>query len=274
MESRGWESALLMRELALIDSHCHLTDDAFNGDRAEMLERARRAGVCRFVVIGATGPFRHNESAVALANSHPDIFAVIGVHPHDAAAITPETYTELRRLALEPKVVGLGETGLDFYYDRSPRDLQRTHFRTFIRLAQELGLPLSMHVRDAYGEAGSIIQSEAGGRLAGVMHCFTGTVEDASVFLELGLSISFSGIITFRSAGALREVVKLVPLDRMAIETDCPYLAPVPYRGKRNEPAHVRRVAETIAELKAVSVDEVAAATRRNTERLFGLTGS
>ncbi|MBI3801600.1 MAG: TatD family hydrolase [Deltaproteobacteria bacterium] len=252
-----------------VDSHCHLTDEQFDGDREAVLQRARAAGVSRFLVIGATGDFSHNEKAVALARENPDVFAVVGVHPHDAKHITAETYARLRELAQAPEVVGLGETGLDFYYDNSPREEQRTHFRAFIRLARELGLPLSMHVREAYGEAVETLRVEGEGQVRGVMHCFTGSVEEARALLELDLCLSFSGIVTFKSAQALREVAQVVPLDRLLIETDCPLLAPVPYRGKRNEPAYVIQVAKTLAEVKGLALTEIADATRRNTEALF-----
>lgn len=257
--------------MMLIDSHCHLTDRQFDEDREAMLERARAAGVGRFIVIGANGDFRHNEKAVALAEAHQDVFAVVGVHPHDAKTITDDTYLQLRELAQHAKVVGLGETGLDFYYDNSPREEQRRHFRKFIRLACELDLPLSMHVRDAYAEATELLRVEGERAIRGVMHCFTGTVEEARALLDLGLYISFSGIITFKNAKELRAVAQEAPLDRLLIETDCPLLAPVPYRGKRNEPAYVVHVANTIAEVKNMSCEEIAAATRRNTEALFVL---
>lgn len=257
--------------MMLIDSHCHLTDLQFDEDREATLERARAAGVGRFIVIGANGDFSHNEKAVALAEAHDDVFAVAGVHPHDAKTITDDTYLQLRKLAQHPKVVGLGETGLDFYYDNSPRETQRTHFRQFIRLARELHLPLSMHVRDAYAEATEILRIEGEGEIRGVMHCFTGTAEEARALLDLGLYVSFSGIITFKSAKDLRAAAHEVPLDRLLVETDCPLLAPVPYRGKRNEPAYVVHVAKTIAEVKNVSGEEIAVATRRNTEELFVL---
>jgi TatD DNase family protein len=253
------------------DSHCHLTDAQFDADRNAVLQRARDVGVSRFLVIGANGDFGHNEKAVALAQEHADVFAVIGVHPHDAKTITDETYTQLRALARQPKVVGVGETGLDFYYDNSPREDQRRHFRAFIRLALELRLPLSMHVRDAYPEAAQTLREEGEGKVRGVMHCFTGSVEEAKTLLDLGLFLSLSGIVTFKGARELREVAHFAPLDRLLIETDCPLLAPVPYRGRRNEPAYVVQVAKTIAEAKGVPLAEVAEATRRNTERLFRL---
>lgn len=251
------------------DSHCHLTDAQFENDREAVIARARAAGISRFLVIGATGDFSHNENAVTLARENTDIFAVIGVHPHDAKTIAADTYVRLQQLAREPKVVGLGETGLDFYYDTSPREDQRTHFRAFIRLARELGLPLSMHVRDAYGEAVETLRVEGEGQVRGVMHCFTGSVEEVRALLDLDLFISFSGIVTFKTAHALREVARIVPLNRLLIETDCPLLAPVPYRGKRNEPAYVVQVAKTLAGVKGLSLAEVAEATKRNTEALF-----
>lgn len=257
--------------MTFADSHCHLTDPQFDSDREGVITRARAAGVSRFIVIGATGAFSHNEKAVTLAQDHTDVFAVLGVHPHDAKTITADTYTRLRQLAQEPKVVGLGETGLDFYYNNSPQEDQRTHFCAFIHLARELDLPLSMHVRDAYAEAVHTLYAEGEKQVRGVIHCFTGSAEDAQALLDLGFYLSFSGIVTFKSAQALREVVRLVPLERLLIETDCPLLAPVPYRGKRNEPAYVVRVAETIAEVKGRSLAEVADTTKRNTEALFVL---
>ncbi len=255
----------------LIDSHCHLTDRQFDEDREAVITRARAAGVQRFIVIGANGAFSHNEKALALADEYEDVFAVIGVHPHDAKDITAETYEQLQKLAQHPKVVGLGETGLDFYYDNSPREEQRRHFRNFIRLARALDLPLSMHVRDAYEEAALTLQEEGEGRIRGVMHCFTGNVDEAKRLLDLGLALSFSGIVTFKSASDLRAVVNAIPLDRLLVETDCPLLAPVPYRGKRNEPAYVVQVAKTMAEVKSVSFEEIADWTWRNTETLFAL---
>ena len=255
----------------LIDTHCHLTDAKFDDDRPAVIERARAAGVERFVVIGANGDFSHNEKAVALAQEVPGVFVVVGVHPHDAKTITDATYVRLRELARRPKVIGLGETGLDFYYDNSPREEQRTHFRNFVHLAHELDLPLSMHVRDAYGEATEILRTEGASKIRGVMHCFTGAKAEAQALLDLGLYLSFSGIVTFKSADDLRAVVHAAPLDRLLIETDCPLLAPVPYRGKRNEPAYVVQVAQTIAAVKKLTFEEVAVATRRNTEALFHL---
>jgi len=273
-DREGEWGGLCLNSLSLIDSHCHLTDPQFDPDREAVLERARAAGVNRFLVIGATGEFVHNQRAVELARRHGDVFAVVGMHPHDAKSIAEETYVQLRALVREPRVVALGETGLDFHYRHSPPDVQRAHFRVFIRLAREIGLPLSLHIRDAYLEATQILKEEGEGQVTGVVHCCTGNLEEAEMLLELGLFLSFTGIITFKNASDLREVVKRVPLDRLLIETDCPLLAPVPHRGKRNEPAFVVHVAEKIAEVKEVSLAEVAEVTTRNAERLFRLVGS
>ena len=260
-----------MVPLQFTDSHCHLTDAKFDSDLDAVLSRAREAGVVRFITIGATGDFSHNAKAVALAHRHSTVFATVGVHPHDAQTITDGQYNELRGLAADPNVVGLGETGLDYFYDLSPRDVQRRHFRRFIRLARELNKPLSMHIRDAHTEAAHILCEEGAGQIAGVVHCFTGTRADASAFLDLGLSISFSGIMTFKNAGALRAVVPIVPMDRLLVETDSPYLTPVPFRGKRNEPLHVVRVASAIASIKDVPLEMVAKRTWENTRALFRL---
>ncbi len=255
----------------LVDSHCHLTDPQFDADRADVIARARAAGVGRFLVVGANGDFVHNEKAVALGQEYAEVFAIVGVHPHDAKTITSDTYARLRALAQHPRVVGLGETGLDFYYDNSPREDQRTHFRNFIHLARELALPLSMHVRDAYAEAVHTLHVEGEGQVQGVMHCFTGSAEEANALLDLGMFISFSGIVTFKSASDLRAVAKTVPLERLLIETDCPLLAPTPYQGKRNEPAYVVQVAKTLAEVKEVMLESLAEATWKNAEALFRL---
>lgn len=256
---------------SFIDSHCHLTDPQFDPDREAVIERARAAGVRRFLVIGATGKFGHNQRAVELVRRHDDVFAAVGMHPHDAKNITEETYVQLRALAREPRVVALGETGLDFYHNQSPPDVQCAHFRTFVRLARELGLPLSLHIRDAYPQAARILKEEGEGQVTGVAHCFTGNLEEAEELLNLGFFLSFTGIITFKNAVNLREVVKRVPLDRLLIETDCPFLAPVPHRGKRNEPALVVHVAEKVAEVKETSLAKVAEMTTQNAERLFRL---
>ena len=255
----------------LIDSHCHLTDPAFDPDREAVLARAREAGVGAFIVIGATGEFEHNVKAVELAGRHRDVFAVVGVHPHDVPGASDETYVRLRALAENERVVGLGETGLDFHYRHSPQETQRAHFRRHIHLAGELGLPLCLHVRDAYPEAIRLLAQEGVRGLRAVAHCFTGSRADAAGLLDMGLYLSFTGIVTFKNAHELRAVVRDAPLERMLVETDCPLLAPAPYRGRRNEPAFLRHVTDKIAEIKGTTPAEIARATGRNARELFAL---
>jgi TatD DNase family protein len=255
----------------LVDSHCHLDQDAFDDDREAVIARARAAGVVRLITIGAGGPLASNRAAVALAERDPDIFAAVAVHPHDTSAITEETYTALRPLWTHPKVVAVGETGLDYYYAHSTPETQRAHLRRFIREAGRAGLPLVVHCRDAYPDLLAIFREEDAAAVGGVMHCFSGSAADAEACLALGFALSFSGIVTFKNAAALREVVRATPADRLLVETDAPFLAPVPHRGKRNEPALVRDVAEEVARATARPLAEIAALTSRNAERVFRL---
>jgi TatD DNase family protein len=255
----------------LIDSHCHLDQDAFDDDRAAVIARARAAGVDRLITVGAGGPLASNHAAVALADADPDVFAAVAVHPHDASEITDDTWEELRRLWAHPKVVAVGETGLDYYYEHSPADVQQRHLRRFVREAGRAGLPLVIHCRDAFPDLLRIFGEEDAAAIGGVIHCFSGTVEEAEACLTLGFALSFSGIVTFKTADRLREVVRLTPPDRLLIETDAPFLAPIPHRGKRNEPALVRHVAEEIARVTGRSLADVARLTPANTERAFRL---
>jgi TatD DNase family protein len=255
----------------LIDSHCHLDMADLAGDRARVFERAAAAGVATMVTIGAGGPIASNHAAVALAAQHANVFATVGVHPHDAAGVGDDEIATVRALAAAPKVVAVGETGLDYHYDNSPRPLQREAFRRFIALARELALPLVVHLREADEDAARILREERAGEVGGVIHCFSGDAGSARTFLDLGFHLSFSGVLTFPSAAALRAAARVVPADRLMVETDAPFLAPVPYRGKRNEPALVAQTAATLAEVRGESLQEVAAATRANTARLFRL---
>jgi TatD DNase family protein len=255
--------------LGLIDSHAHIQGTEFAGDLQDVIGRAHAAGVERIVVVGGAGELSSNEAAVAIARSSPSLFATVGMHPHDAKDVSEEDLKRLKELAADPKVVAFGETGLDFYYDHSPRDLQVKFFARFIHLARETHLPLVVHDRDAHSEIAELLRSEGGGELHGVIHCFTGDYEAAKTFLDLGFYLSFSGIITFKNAEPLREVARRLPLDRMLVETDSPYLAPVPHRGKRNEPAFVLQVAETLAAVKGIPIEELAEATSDNTRSLF-----
>jgi TatD DNase family protein len=255
----------------LIDSHCHLDQDAFDGDRAGVIARARAAGVRRMITVGAGGPLASNHAAVAIAADDPEIFAAVAVHPHDASEIADDTWDELRKLWAHPKVVAVGETGLDYYYEHSPADVQQRHLRRFVREAGRAGLPLVIHCRDAYPDLLRIFAEEDAAAVGGVIHCFSGTPAEAEACLKLGFALSFSGIVTFKTADQLREAVRITPRDRILIETDAPFLAPLPHRGKRNEPALVRNVAEEIARVLQLDVAEVAALTTANTERAFRL---
>lgn len=249
----------------VFDSHCHLQDEAFLPDREMCFERARAQGVA--VIIPG-----YSEStsvdAVDFANRHEAAWALVGVHPHDAREATDETYARLRQLCQEsPKVVGIGEIGLDYHYMHSPKNIQREVFLQQLRIAESLGLPVSVHSRDAEDDTLDAIREV--GLSRGVLHCFTGTLAFARALLEMGWYISFSGTITFKSAHDLRTVVREVPLNRILVETDAPYLTPVPWRGQRNEPARVIRVAEVVAAQKDRTTKEVFLETTSNTIELF-----
>jgi TatD DNase family protein len=257
--------------LALVDSHAHIQGEEFSDDLDGVLQRAKQAGVEKIVVVGGAGDLASNRRAVELARSHDELFATVGMHPHDAKAVSEEELGQLRELAKDSKVVAIGETGLDFYYNHSPREIQIEIFRRFIHMARASGLPLIVHDRDAHREIAELLLAEGESELRGVIHCFTGDYQAAKAFLNLGFYISFSGIVTFKNAAPLREVAQKLPLDRIFVETDSPYLAPVPHRGKRNEPAFVRLVAETIAAVKGLALNDVAEATTRNVHDLFGI---
>ncbi len=255
----------------LFDSHAHVDGPEFDADRDEVLARARAAGVRRIVVIGAVGEPASAERAVALAERDPHIWASVGTHPHDVEHMTPAWWAVHERLALHPRVVAIGETGLDFYYDHSPRQAQAEAFVRFLDLARRVGKPVICHIRDAHPEAIAILRDHNAGELGGIIHCFTGTPDDAAAYVDLGLYVSFSGIVTYKTAQPIRDAVGRVPLDRILIETDCPYLAPLPRRGRRNEPAYVVHTAQVVADCAGVPLDELAAATVANTCAVFRL---
>ncbi len=257
--------------MMLIDSHAHIQGKEYAGEVAAVIERARQAGVEKIIAVGGAGDMTSNTEAVALAESFPDIYATVGMHPHDAKDVGPEDLAELKELSAHPKVVAVGETGLDYYYSHSPHEVQRRVFAQFIHMARETELPLVVHERDAAKDAAELLRAEGEANLRGVIHCFTGDYQAACKYLDLGFYISFTGIITFKNADRLRAVVRQVPLDRMMVETDSPYLTPVPHRGKRNEPAHVRWVAETIAKVKEVDLETVARVTSENVRDLFAM---
>ncbi len=251
----------------LIDSHCHLDDTRYNSDREETIRRAREAGIGHFVTIGCD--LDTSRAAVALAQKHPFISATVGVHPHEVRHIRDGWYDELRKLAKSERVVAYGEIGLDYHYDHSPRDVQRERFREQVRLARELRLPIVIHTREAQDDTIAILKEENAAEVGGVFHCFAGDAWLAKDALDLGFYLSFSGVVTFQNATMLRDIVKTVPMDRILVETDSPYLTPAPHRGKRNEPAYVRHIAEKLSEIHGISVQDVEEATTENTRRVF-----
>ena len=253
---------------SLVDSHCHLDFDVFDADRDATVARARDAGIGTMVTI-CTRVSRF-EQIRAIADSYDGIYCSVGIHPHQAEEEGEPSPARLIELSRHPKVVGIGECGLDYYYAHSPRDVQQRSFVSHIAAARATGLPLIVHSRDADLEMIEILRSEnANGAFPGVMHCFSSGRKLAEAALALGLYISISGIVTFKNADDLRGIVRDVPLDRLLVETDAPYLAPVPNRGKRNEPAFVVHTAETVARLKGISAEDLARTTSANFFRLF-----
>jgi TatD DNase family protein len=252
----------------LVDAHCHLEPGYFQ-DVDAVLARAQAAGVARAVVIGqfhGPGDWGH---ALSVARARPDrLVATLGIHPHEAARATPEDFQTLERICATSEVVAVGEAGLDHYYDRSPREVQARVFAHQAALARSLNKPLVVHVRDAHLECAAILAAEDVGH--GVIHCFTGDVAAARTYLDRGFHLSISGVVTYKKTEALGEAVRFAPLDRLMVETDSPYLAPVPYRGKPNEPAYVVETARKVAELKSLTLDAVAEATTANAARVFG----
>jgi TatD DNase family protein len=252
----------------LIDSHCHLDFPELATDEAGVLARAKSAGVVGMLTIGTR--LDQFDRVRAIAERHPHIWCSVGVHPHEAKEEGQHTPDRLIEAARHRKVIGIGETGLDFFYEHSPRDEQAESFRTHITAARETGLPLIVHTRDADAETGDILEQEyAKGAFTGLLHCFSSGPGIAKRALDLGLYISISGIVTFKAAEELRSIVREVPLDRLLVETDAPYLAPVPKRGTTNEPSFVAHTAAKVAELKGIGIAELEAATTENFFRLF-----
>ena len=252
----------------LTDSHCHLDFPDFAADLPAILQRARAAGVGRLITISTR--VARVEGPRGIAEAHDEVFFTVGTHPHQAAEEPDVTVEQLAELALHPKCVGIGEAGLDYHYDYAPREVAARVFRTHIAAARLTGLPLVIHARDADDDVAAILEEEMGqGPFRAVLHCFTASPALAATGLRLGLSVSFSGIVTFKTSEALRAIARDVPVERMLVETDAPFLAPMPHRGKRNEPAFVADTARVLAGLKGMDPDEFAAATTRNVERLF-----
>ncbi len=255
----------------LIDSHCHLDHEQFREDREAVIERALEAGVERMVSIGTGDGPPDLEVGIRLADRYPALYTTVGVHPHDASKAQPETWRRLAELLRHPKVVALGEIGLDYHYDFSPREVQRAVFLEQIALAREARKPVVIHTREAWDDTLALIEQHwAPAGLPGIMHCFSGGPREAERCLSLGFYLSFGGIVTFPKALEVQQAARRIAADRMLVETDAPYLAPVPKRGKRNEPALVVETAKKLAELRGETLEEVAAATSENFRRLLG----
>lgn len=253
----------------LFDTHAHLDDDRFDKDRDEVINQCKQDGV--ELILNAGSNMETSVKAIALAKKYELIYAAVGVHPHDAAEMDEETAGVLAALAENKKVRAIGEIGLDYHYDFSPRDVQKKRFIEQIDLARQIGLPVIIHDREAHGDVMNIFKKTRIKEVGGVLHSFSGSAEMALECIKLGLYISISGPVTFNNARKTVEAVKQVPMEMLLIETDSPYLTPVPYRGKRNYPGYVRFVAEKIAEIKGLSYEEVARQTLENGKRLFGI---
>ena len=251
----------------LFDTHAHLHFPEFAGDLAAVLERARAAGVRRIVTIGTDVPT--SRAAAALAAREPDVWASVGIHPHEAASADDAALAEIEQLASLPRVVAVGETGLDFFRNLAPREAQERAFRAQLVLARRLGKPVLVHCRDAHAETLALLAADGSRERGGIMHCFSGDLEIARRCMDLGLLISLAGPVTYPRPGALPEVARMVPSDRLVVETDCPFLPPQPFRGKRNEPAYLAITAARVAELRGERLDDLAARMSENARALF-----
>ncbi len=255
----------------IIDTHCHLADAKLRDDVEGVIARASAAGVVQIISVGAIGPIENDRLTVEIAERHQNVYAVVGVHPHDAKDCTPDRIAQLRELAASKKVVAIGESGLDFHYMHSPIEAQESSLRAHFALATDLDLPIVIHCRDAEQRMVEIVRETGIPPRGGVIHCFTGDSNAASEFLPLGFHISFSGIVTFKNSAPIREAAAIVPDDRVMVETDSPYLAPEPYRGKRNEPAYVMRTLEMLANLRRTDAATLGAQIIANAARVFRL---
>ncbi|MFF2501671.1 TatD family hydrolase [Peribacillus sp. NPDC058075] len=253
----------------LFDTHVHLNAEQFNEDLEDVIERAKEAGVDNMVVVGFDRPTIIR--AMELIEAYDFMYAAVGWHPVDAIDMTEEDLQWIEELSNHPKVVAIGEMGLDYHWDKSPKDVQMEVFRKQIRLAKKVGLPIIIHNREATADIVNILKEEEASRVGGIMHCFSGSAETALECINMNFYISLGGPVTFKNAKKPKEVAAAVPLDRLLIETDCPYLAPHPYRGKRNEPSYVKLVAEQIAEIKQLTIEEVSQSTTENAKKLFGI---
>lgn len=264
----------MKKAIDLIDTHAHVTFPQFDGDRRSVIERAWNAGLEYIIAVGAGDGVDGNAKAVELAQVEPRIFAMVGIHPHDAARMTDAWFERVRELARDPKVVAIGEIGLDYHYKDADPEAQKKAFGRLLALADETGKPVVIHDREAHDDIWNIIGEEGVPQRGGVFHCFSGDVRFAKKIVDAGFFVSIPGIVTFKTARELQEVVAAIPLERIIVETDCPYLAPEPHRGKRNEPAYVRETAAKIADIKGLSLEDVARVTTLNAKRIFRLPGA
>lgn len=255
--------------MELVDTHAHLDFPRFDEDRKEVIERAIDGGVKTIVNIGSD--MTSSRNSVELSRRYNEIYSVVGIHPHNADSFNLNVSKKLKSLSENKKVVAIGEIGLDFHYDNSPREKQKQAFRAQLRLAKSLDLPVVIHTRDADEETLEILKEENADKIGGIMHCFASDKKMAKEILDLGFYIAFGGLITFKNLANLREVVKEVPMNKILVETDAPYLTPDPYRGKRNEPLYVKYVVEKIAEVKGLSEEEVAKKTTENAKKVYNI---
>lgn len=254
----------------LTDTHCHLDMLGEPKEVEEIIARARETGLVLMVTIGTDLPSSQKASDYTL--NYPDVYATVGMHPHEVKTVTPEIFDQFRELIRKnSKIRGIGETGLDFYYDHSPRETQRSYFAGHIQLAKETGLPLIVHSRNAAEETIEILKKENAAEAGGIIHCFTENLDMARKAIEMNFMISFSGIITFKTSTDLQEAAAQIPLDNILIETDAPFLSPIPFRGKKNEPMRVKQVAEKIAEIKKIPLEEVERVTTQNAKKIYGI---
>lgn len=256
--------------MSLIDSHCHLDSKEFDADRDAAIQRAREAGVQTMVAIGTGDGPPDLQAGIRLAEKYDFMYATVGVCPQDAGKASEQTWLDMTPLTAHPKVIAVGEIGLDYFYDNDPRDVQRAVFVRQMEIARQAGLPIFIHTRDAWADTFALLRKHWSGAESrgGIFHCFSGGPAEAEEALSLGFYLSYSGIVTFPKAGQLREAVRHTPVDRLLVETDSPYLAPVPWRGKRNEPAFVVETARKVAEIKGLSLDQIATETTSNWNRL------
>ncbi|PKG22463.1 TatD family hydrolase [Niallia nealsonii] len=254
----------------LFDTHTHLNAEQFEVDLEETIQRALDAGMEKMIVVGFDRPTI--EKAIELIDKYPFLYASVGWHPVDAVDMTEEDLLWIEELTKHPKVVALGEMGLDYHWDKSPKDIQKEVFRKQIQLAKKVKLPIIIHNREATADIVEILREEEASEVGGIMHCYGGSVETAKECIEMNFYISLGGTVTFKNAKKPKEVAASIPLEKLLIETDCPYLAPTPYRGKRNEPSYVQLVAEEIAGIRGISYEEVAKVTTENAKKLFGIS--